>query len=130
MPDLDPLAVLVAAFAAFLSSSVWYAAFGTLLTPTGAAAAASARPPRWKLAAELARSSVLATVVAGLASRCAVSGWSGGLLLGLALWAGFPAVLWAGAVLWEGVRPRSAAVHAGDWLAKLLVVAGTLAAWR
>ena len=49
--------------------------------------------------------------------------WSGGLLLGLVLWIGFPLVLWTGAILHERTPLKLAAIHAGDWLVKLLVVA-------
>jgi hypothetical protein len=44
---------------------------------------------------------VLAAVVAGLASHGEIDEWSGGLLLGLALWIGFPFVLWTGAMIHE-----------------------------
>lgn len=47
----------------------------------------------------------------------------GGLLLGLALWAGFPLVLWIGAIVHERTPLRLAAIHAGHWLVKLPVVA-------
>lgn len=31
---------------------------------------------------------------------------------------------------WEGTRLRLAVLHLGDWLAKLLVVAAIVCAWR
>ena len=40
-------------------------------------------------------------VVAGLAVEGDVDAWRGGLVLGLALWVGFPLVLWVGAMLHE-----------------------------
>jgi hypothetical protein len=45
------------------------------------------------------------------------------VLLGVTLWAGFPLVLRAGSVMWDKVPPASAALHAGDWLLKLLISA-------
>jgi hypothetical protein len=39
------------------------------------------------------------------------------------LWAGFPLVLLTGSVIWEKVHPATAAMHAGDWLIKLLLIA-------
>ena len=33
-----------------------------------------------------------------------------------------PVVLLAGSVFHEGTRPASAALHAGDWLLKLIVI--------
>jgi hypothetical protein len=62
-------------------------------------------------------------VVAGLAAQGEIDDWTGGLLLGLALWIGFPLVLWTGALIHENTPWRLAAIHAGDWLVKLLVVA-------
>ena len=56
------------------------------------------------------------------ASRGDIETAAGGLLLGVALWVGFPFVLWTGAILWENTPWRLAALHAGDWLVKLLVV--------
>lgn len=56
--------------------------------------------------------------------------WTGGLLLGLALWIGFPLVLWTGAIIWESTSAKLAALHAGDWLAKLLVVAVIVGVWQ
>ena len=51
------------------------------------------------------------------------------MLLGLALWIGFPFVLWAGAMLHESTPWRLAAIHAGDWLVKLLLIAVIVTAW-
>jgi hypothetical protein len=44
------------------------------------------------------------------------------VLLGLALWFAFPVVLLAGPVVHQSVPSPLAAVDAGDWLVKLLVV--------
>lgn len=49
------------------------------------------------------------------------------VLLGLAIWLGFPVTLLAGSVLWENVAPKLAALHAGDWLIKLVAVAAIIA---
>lgn len=126
MSEFNLLAVLVAAIAAFLLSSVYYAVFASA---AGTEASAGTKPPAWKLGVEFVRALILASVVAGVGARCGIRDWSGGLLLGLALWTGFPLVLWMGAVTWEGTRLRVAAVHLGDWLAKLLVVAAIVAGW-
>ena len=76
------------------------------------------------------RPSVLATVVAGLARRGEIEHWTGGLLLGVALWIAFPFVLWTGAMIWENTSPKLAAIHAGDWLVKLLVIGIIVSVWR
>lgn len=94
------------------------------------AAAAGGHTPPWKVAVEFLRCLVLATVVAGLAALGDIDAWTGGLLLGLALWTGFPFVLWAGAMLHENTPFRLAAIHAGDWLVKLLLIGVILSIWQ
>jgi peptidoglycan/LPS O-acetylase OafA/YrhL len=111
------IAIVVAAVAAFVSAGAYYS-----VVPT-----AGGDMPPWKLAVEVARCLVIAAVVAGLAARGDVDTWTGGLLLGLVLWIGFPFVLWVGAVIHENTPIRLAAIHGGDWLLKLLLV-GTIVA--
>ena len=120
----------MASIAAFALGGTYYALLGEQLAAVSAAAAASEQPPPWKLAVELLRCLVLAAVVAGLAVRGEVDEWSGGLLLGAALWIGFPLVLWIGAVIHENTPWRLAAIHAGDWLVKLLVVGVIVSVWQ
>lgn len=86
--------------------------------------------PPWKVAVELLRNLVLASVLAGLASRANVDDVAGGLLLGLVLWLAVPLVLWTGAIIHEGTPWRLATIHGGDWLAKLLIVAIIVSMWR
>jgi uncharacterized protein DUF1761 len=133
MPDVNLLAVLVATFVAFGFGATYYAVLGERLAEVSdaAAAAAAAGPPApWKVAVELLRCLIIAAVVAGLASQVGVDEWTGGLLLGLALWVGFPLVLWTGAMVHEDAPFGLAAIHAGDWLAKLLAVAVIVSVWR
>lgn len=129
MPDLNFLAVAVAAVAAMTVSLGWYTIFGRQLAALSPAAATAGQPPPWKLAAEFGRGLLVAAVVAGLAGRLDLIGWPSAILLGLVLWTGFPAVLLTGSVLWEHVPLRLAALHAGDWLVKLLVVAVIVGVW-
>jgi hypothetical protein len=130
MPNVAFLPVLVAAIAAFALGGTYYALLGEQLAAVSPAAAANEQPPTWKLAVELLRCLILAAVVAGLAVRGEIDEWTGGLLLGAALWIGFPLVLWIGAVIHESTSWMLAVIHAGDWLAKLLVVAVIVRVWR
>jgi hypothetical protein len=124
-------AVLVAAFAVFALSAVWYSALGTVevrvLDPH---AIVRGRPTRSKALLELCRSVVVGAVVAGLAHACGLHTVGATVLLGVALWAGFPLVLLGGSVMWDKVPTVSAALHAGDWLLKLLVIAAIVGALR
>jgi hypothetical protein len=92
------------------------------LAEVSEAAAAGGQPPPWKLAVEIGRCLLLAAVVAGLAAQGEIDSVAGGLCLGLALWVGFPFVLWTGAVIHENTPRKLAVIHAGDWLVKLLLV--------
>jgi Protein of unknown function (DUF1761) len=130
MPDIDLLAVIAAAIVVFVLGSTYYAVLGAQLAEVSDAAAAGEQPPPWKLAVELLRCVIIAAVVAGLVAQGDIDEWAGGLLLGLALWVGFPAVLWTGAMLWENTPWKLAAIHAGDWLMKLLVVGVIVSVWQ
>ncbi len=128
--EINYLAVVVAAVAAFVVSSVWYGVLGSQLARLNDAYADSARPPAWKVIMELVRSLVVAAVLAGLAVEVGIAGWAGAVVLGLALWIGFPVVLLIGSVIHENVPWKLAAIHAGDWLVKLVVIAVIVGVWR
>lgn len=129
MPDLNLLAILVAAIATFVAGFAYYALLGESLADVSPAAAGEQASP-WTIAVEFGRGLILAAVTAGLASEAEIDEWTGGLLLGLALWIGFPLVLWIGALIHEKTPWKLAAIHAGDWLAKLLLVAVIVSVWQ
>jgi hypothetical protein len=131
MPDINALAVLVASISVFVLSLIYYAALAKQWASVSEAATrGGGRPGPRKAALELVRTLILATVVAGLASRGEIDDPDGGLLLGLALWVGFPFVLWTGAIIWENTPWKLAAIDAGDWLVKLLVIGLIVSAWQ
>jgi hypothetical protein len=122
MPDVSGLAIPVATVAAFALGGAYYAVFGDELAEVSEAAAAAGQPAPGEIAIEVLRCLALAAVVAGLAAQGEIDDWSGGLALGLALWIGFPLVLWVGAIVHEKAPVKLAAIHGGDWLVKLLAV--------
>ena len=116
---LVALAILVAAVAVLVLSSLYYILMPSL--PTSQGAARPSRPRPWQVLTELVRSALVAGLVAGLMT---VAGWSGagaGVLLGLSLTI-IPIVLLSGSVIWDHVPIRIAALHTGDWLIKLPVI--------
>jgi hypothetical protein len=127
------LAIIAAAGAAFALSSAYYGAFGKQLAALSHAyadaASGTTRPPAWKLLVEFVRGLVVAAVVAGLARELDIIDWTAAAALGFALWIGFPIVLWSGAVMWEKVPWKLAAIHAGDWLMKVLVITVLVGTW-
>lgn len=127
--DLDYLPIAAAAVAAFILSGVWYAVFGGQLSRLHPAYAEGGGPSGSVVVVELVRNLVVATVIAGLISRLPVGTWPGAILLGLALWVGFPVVLLSGSVYHEKVPAQLAAIHGGDWLLKLLAIAVIVTIW-
>jgi hypothetical protein len=128
--DVNYLAIVVAAVAAFVASSAYYMLLGQQLAALSSAYADTSRPPAWKVAQEPLRNLIVASVVAGLASSIEISDVTGGLLLALALWIAFPAMLLAGSIIHENVPWKLAAIHAGDWLMKLVVIGVIVGVWR
>lgn len=124
-----PLVVLAAAAAGFAASGVYYTILHSTLAAARPDATAASAPRPWTYGVEFVRTLVIAGVAAGVASVADVDSWVGGLALSLALWVGFPLMLWVGAVLHEGTGLRLAAIHAGDWLIKLVLIGAIVGAW-
>jgi hypothetical protein len=131
MREINHWAVLVAAVAAFVLSTAWYIGFAEQRAELSAAAMAETRKPQpIKMAFEIARNIVLAYVLAYLVARLGVTGWSAAIQVAILAWIGFPVILLAGSVMWENVPWKLAAIHAGDWLFKLLLMVIILSRWR
>src|SRR6266566_53528 len=135
MVHVNYLAVLVAAVAVFVLGWLWYSPllfykpWMRLRGMDPVAAMAGAKMPGGKLLVELARCLVLAYVIARLVIPLGVSSWLGAVGLGLVLWIGFPVLILTGSVLWENVPWKVAAIHAGDWLVKMLVIPIIVSVW-
>jgi hypothetical protein len=128
MGHVNYLAVLVAAVAAFVLGWLWYSPllfFKPWMRLRGLdpeAALKNAKMPGGRLVIEFARCFVLAFVIARLMGLLGVTSWLIAIHSGLMLWIGFPLILLTGSVLWDNVPWKVAAIHAGDWLVKLLVI--------
>jgi len=94
------------------------------------AAMAGAKMPTGKLLVELVRCIILAYVIAGFVTLLGIRSWIYAVHFGLVLWVGFPVILLTGSVLWENVPWKVAAIHAGDWLVKMLVIPLIVTLWR
>jgi Protein of unknown function (DUF1761) len=113
----------LAAGASVAASAAWYTAWRHRLARLDEAYAGDAPPPGWLLPVELTRNAAVATAVAVLARRTGVAGPGSAVRLGAGLWGAFPVVLLTGSVVHEKVPWQQAAIHAGDWLVKLLLMA-------
>ena len=116
----------LAAGGSVLASAAWYTAWGDRLAELDEAYADGGPPAAWVLPVELARSGAVATAVALLVGATGARGRGSAARLGLGLWGAFPVVLLTGSVVHERVPWRLAAIHAGDWLAKLLLIAAVV----
>jgi hypothetical protein len=134
MSGINFSAVVVAAAAAFAMSSVWYILFGKermkLLGNDPGAAADMRRVETWKKLAEFVRGLVVAYVIARFVVLLGVADWRGAVQLGVWLWIGFPFMILLGSVMWDKRPWKLAAIHAGDWLVKVLLMAVILGMWR
>lgn len=135
MLRINYLAVVGAAVAAFVVGWLWYSPFlfgqaWMELHRMNPSAMADMKMPAWKMLVEFARGLVVAYVLARFAVLLGVVDCRGALQLGVWVWIGFPVTLLVGSVIWENVPWKLAAMHAGDWLVKILLMAAILGVWR
>jgi Protein of unknown function (DUF1761) len=136
MVHVNYLAVVVAAVAVFVLGWLWYSPllfykpWMRLRGLDPGAAMASGKMPAGKLVIELGRCLVLAYVIAVLVGALGLTSWMGAVHFGLMVWFGFPVILLTGSVLWDNVPWKVAAIHAGDWLVKMLVIPLIVSLWR
>jgi len=129
---LNYLAVAVAAVAAFMGSSAWYSVFGQQLAKVSPVFTElrAEKPAAWRILAVFAGSLILSFVVAYVIGLKEDVTWMGSVGIGCLLWFGLSAVQWASSMVWEKVPLTMAAIHAGDWLMKLLIISAIVGAWR
>jgi hypothetical protein len=136
MLHVNYLTVLVSAVVVFVLGWLWYSPllfFKPWMRARGmdpAAAMAGAKMPGGKLVIEFARCFVLSFVIFRFVSLLGIVRVIGAVHFGLSVWIGFPVLILVGSVLWENTPWKVAAIHAGDWLVKLLVVPIIVVLWR
>lgn len=136
MVHVNYVAVIGATVAAFVLGWLWYSPllfFKPWMRLRGmdpVAAMAGAKMPMGKLVIELLRCFVLSYIVARFVALLGVSSWMGAVHFGFFVWLGFPVIILTGSVLWENIPWKVAAIHAGDWLVKMLVIPIIVTVWR
>jgi Protein of unknown function (DUF1761) len=136
MVSVNYLHVLVAAVVVFVLGWLWYSPllfFKPWMRLRGqdpVAAMAGAKMPGGKLVVEMVRCLLLSYVIARFAALLAITGLMSAVHFGFMLWLGFPVIILAGSVLWENTPVGVAAIHAGDWLVKLLAIPIIVTLWR
>ena len=134
MLGINYWAVIVAAVVAFVMGGLWYSPFlfGRVwmkLRGMNPAAAGTRMGPA-EILAEFVRGLIVAVVLAGFVVNLGVVNWVGAIYLALAVWIGFQATSIVGSVIHEKYPSKLYAIHAGDALAKTLVMAVILGVWR
>ena len=134
MIGINYWAVIVTTLAAFVFSSVYYMVFGKarmkLLANEPGATADVRKVPVWKVLLELVRSFVVTLVMAHLIVLARIAGWLDAAQLAIWIAIGFPVMILMGSVTWDKRPWKLAAIHAGDWIIKLLLIAVILGVWR
>ena len=134
MIGINYWAVIVTTLAAFVFSSVYYMVFGKarmkLLANEPGATADVRKVPVWKVLLELVRSFVVTLVMAHVIVLARIVGWLDAAQLAIWIAIGFPVMILMGSVTWDKRPWKLAAIHAGDWIIKLLLIAVILGVWR
>ncbi|MDP3896065.1 MAG: DUF1761 domain-containing protein [Mesorhizobium sp.] len=127
---INPAAVVIAGVTAFTFSLAWYSPllFGSIWIDAKGAEATTMAP--WKFFVAPLRELFTAWFLAWLIGRLGIADWKAAAGLGALLWAAFYVVQLAGAVIFDGMSPALGAVHAGDWLGKMLIMTIIVSAWR
>ena len=134
MLGINYWAVIVTTLAAFAFSSVYYMVFGKarmkLLANEPGATADVRKVPVWKVLLELVRSFVVTLVMAHVIVLARIAGWLDAAQLAIWIAIGFPVMILMGSVTWDKRPWKLAAIHGGDWIIKLLLIAVILGVWR
>ena len=123
------MAVVVTALSAFGLSLLWYS---HLLVGDIWLRLSNADPsgmPLWKTLIAPFRELAAAGVLAYLIVRLGIIRVKSAAAFGLGMWFAFHAVQMAGAVIWDNMPWRLGAIHAGDWLIKMVFMAVVLTVW-
>jgi len=131
MAKVNFVAIVVAAIAAFVMSSLYYSPLllGNVwraLDPV----ATGTRPSPAKGFGEFVRTIVITFVLAHVFELLGGRDWKSAVELAIWLWFGFSAMMWVGAIMWEKTPWRVAAIHSGDWLIKTTLIAVIVSVWR
>lgn len=127
---MNLLAIAVATVAAFVASTVYYTVFGAALATQLGTEPSTERPPVWKILVELLRSLTVTIGFTLALTNMDVTGVGGVLLVAGAAWLLFPVAILSGSIVWDSVPWRLAAIHAGDWLVKAVLIALVVGLWR
>jgi hypothetical protein len=122
-------AVITTGLVAFFLSVIWYSPvlFGEIWERYRHAP--NPEIPAWTMVFAPLRELIVAIALAILIVRLNLTNWKNTTKLMLLLWLAFHAVGMTGAILWDNMQWQLGAVHAGDWLMKMLFMGIVLTVW-
>ncbi len=128
------LALAVATFGSFVFSVLYYMILNRQVVAARASRARNKDDTRTattpnKIIIELIRTFLTGLIVAYAIALLNLLYLDQAILLAVWLWLGFPVVLLIGMVIHEHFSAKLAVIHAGDWLARLLILSITLTLW-
>ena len=85
--------------------------------------------PQWTIILAPFRELIVSFVLAKLIVRLNITNWKSTTKLMLLLWLAFHAIGMIGAILWDNMQWELGAVHAGDWLMKMIFMGIILTIW-
>lgn len=127
------LAIIVAAIITFAVSAIYYVVLNKQYQklrgnePQKGVYKISLTPNRIMI--ELVRNFILGLVIAYAVMLLGIVRVDQALILAVWLWVGFPVVLLTGMTVHENYPAGLAAIHAGDWLLKVLIFSLTITLW-
>jgi hypothetical protein len=124
-PPLVP--VLVATAAIFIVGWLWYSPLLFLkpwmrLRGLDPAVAMGGKMPMGRVGVELVRCFIVSYLVAHLVVNNELHHVTSAIHSGIFYWVTFPVMVFVGQVTWENVNWKVAAINAGDWLVKLILI--------
>jgi len=137
--SVNYLAIVVAALLSSIFSFLYYALLNRQIIGAREAAAKATQSKKVdirttitpnKIIIELTRMFILGLVLAYACGLLGITSLQQAVLLSFWLWIGFPVVLLTGLVTNERFPAKLAALHAGDWLIRLLIFTVFLSAWH
>lgn len=135
MIQIQYVAIIVGTILAVLFSALYYFILNKQVTALRATKLSKKEDTRTtitpnKLIVEFVRTFVLGLVIAYAVQLLGLTAFDQAVVVAFWLWLGFPVVLLVGSVIHEHFPGRLAAIHAGDWLAKLLIFTTILTFWK
>jgi hypothetical protein len=130
MNGANYISLLLSSVIALIVSMFYYRALTKQMKKLGAGTATMKKPDAMKIIEEVLRNFILSAVLLYFIVHLAIPTVLSAGALALIFWLGFPFILFTGSIMYEKVPMKLAAIHAGDWLIKLVIICAILQKWH